>query len=276
MKAYVYKPVQFFTITFLISSVMCFAAAYISFQNSMHYLLFPLIFGSMSGPSIAACIMLVQSKNKNLWTDFYSRLRFDSMKLSFIFGILLFVPSLIVCAIIASCFFGQSLDQFSWQALDQVLNGLNYIGILITFFLSSSLEEIGWRGYGIDSLLSRYNLWQTSFIFATLWSIWHIPAFFINNGYFQQELWNAGCIHVVIYFASLYPLTILINWVYMKNNRSILIAILFHMIINFLYSLFHLQLPTKIIQMLLLWAVAGIIVVKNKQLFFNSLKTNQD
>ena len=270
MKVYEYKPAHFFVITFLISSVICFTAAYISFQNSMQYLLFPLILGSMSGPSIAACIMLIQSKNQKLWSDFYSRLRFDSMKKSFILGILLCVPSLIACAIMISYFFGQSLDQFiiSKQAPDQVLNGFDFIGILITLFLSSSLEEIGWRGYGIDSLCNRYNLWQTSLIFATLWSAWHIPAFFINNGYFQQELLNLGCIHVVIYFASIYPLTILINWVYVENNRSILIAILFHMIINFSYSLFHLQLATKIINLLFLWTVAGAVVMKNKQLFF--------
>jgi len=270
MRAYEYKSIQFFAITFLISSVISFAAAYISFQNTMQHLLLPLILGSMSGPSIAACIMLVQSKNQNLWTDFYSRLRFDNMKIPFILGVLLFVPSLIACAIILSCLFGQSLDQFtvSGQVSDQALNGFNCIGILITLLLSSSLEEIGWRGYGIDSLRSRYNLWQTSLIFATLWSAWHIPAFFINNGYFQQELWNLGYMHVVIYFASLYLLTILINWVYVENNRSILIAILFHMVINFSYSLFHLQLPTKIINMLLLWVVAGIVVMKNKRLFF--------
>ncbi len=82
----------------------------------------------MVGPSIAASIMLVQSKNQNLWSDFYSRLRFDSMKISFILGILFFMPSLIACAIIISCFFGLSLDQFtvSGQAPDQALNGLNF------------------------------------------------------------------------------------------------------------------------------------------------------
>lgn len=270
MKAYAYKPIQFFAITFLISSAMCFAAAYISFQNSMQHLLFPLILGSMSGPSIAAWIMLVQSKNQKLWSDFYSRLQCNSIKLIYFPIVLLCMPILIACAIGISLLFGQSLDQFSLlqQAPDQALNGFNFLGILLVLFLSCSAEEIGWRGYGIDSLRSRYNLWQASLIFATLWSAWHIPAFFINNGYFQQELWNLGYIHVVIYFASLYPLTLLINWVYIKNNRSILIAILFHMAVNISYSLFHLQLPTKIILMLLLCTVAGIVVMKNKRLFF--------
>lgn len=120
----------------------------------------------MVGPSIAACIMLVQSKNQNLWSDFYSRLRFDSMKISFILGILFFMPSLIACAIIISCFFGLSLDQFtvSGKSPDQALNGLNFLDILFVLFLSCSGEEIGWRGYGIDSLRSKYNLWQASFL----------------------------------------------------------------------------------------------------------------
>ena len=53
-----YKPIQFFCITFVISSVMLLCAAYISLQNSMQYLLLPLIFAGMSGPTIATFIML--------------------------------------------------------------------------------------------------------------------------------------------------------------------------------------------------------------------------
>jgi uncharacterized protein len=266
----IYKPIQFFCITFLISSVMFFVAAYISLQDSMQYLLFPLIIGGMSGPFIATFIMFFQDKNINVWQDFYQRLCFDSMKPLYIPLVIACMPILIVCAIGISLFFGQSFNQlsFSQQAPDQVLNGFNFLGMLILFFLSSSLEEIGWRGYGIDSLRAQFNLWQTSLIFATLWSVWHVPAFFIKDGYFQQELWNVGFLYVIVYFASIYPLTVLMNWAYVKNNRSIFIVILFHMAVNISCSLVHLELPTKIILMLLLWVAAGIIVITNKQLFF--------
>lgn len=265
-----YKPIQFFCITFVISSVMLLCAAYISLQNSMQYLLLPLIFAGMSGPTIATFIMLFKDKNKILWQDFYQKLRFDTIKPLYIVIVIICMPVLIVCAVGISLLFGQSFNQLSLsqQAPDQVLNGFHFLGMTLLFLLSSLLEEIGWRGYGIDSLRSKFNLWQTSLIFSTLWSLWHIPAFFIKDGYFQQELWNLGCIYVVIYFASVYPLTVLFNWVYIKNNRNLLIVILFHMVVNISCSLCHLQLPTKIIFMILLWFAAGIVVITNQQLFF--------
>lgn len=273
MRAVVYKPIRFFCISLLITAAMGFSAAYISFQQSMQYLLFPLIFAGMAGPSIAAYIMFTQANDKNLWSDFYRRLSFGSMKLWYVPFVVGCMPILISCAIIISLLFGQSLEQFSvQQAPDQALNGLSFIGMLLVLFLSCGLEEIGWRGYGIDSLRANFNLWQTSLIFTTMWSLWHVPAFFIKDGYFQQELWNSGWMYVIVYFASIYPLTIVMNWVYFKNNRSILIVILFHMAVNIFCSLFHLQLPTKIILMILLWLVAGIVMMKDKQIFFNHEK----
>src|SRR3989339_1597073 len=94
---FLYKPVRFFCTIFLISSVLWFSAAYISLQESMQYLLFPLILGGMAGPSIAACIMLMQEKNHKLLNDFYTRLRFDNIKISFVPIVLFGMPILIVC-----------------------------------------------------------------------------------------------------------------------------------------------------------------------------------
>ena len=270
-KSFIYKPIYFFLNSLFISAIFWLCATYVSFQQSMDYLLFPLILGGMAGPSIAAFVVMAQSKNVALWSDFYERLYFYKIKIHFILISLLLMPCLIVSAIGISLLFGQPLHQFMFlpQAPDQALQGVNFLGLLIVLFISCSLEEIGWRGYGIDSLNNKFNLWQTSLIFATIWSLWHIPAFFIHNGYFQKEILNAGFMHVFIYFMSLFPLTMLINWLYIKNNRSILIAIFFHMILNLSYGLFHLELLTKAILMILLFLVAGIIVFKENQLFFN-------
>lgn len=137
----------------------------------MQYVLFSFILGGMAGPSIAACIMLMQEKNPKLFNDFYTRLRLDNIKISFIPMVILGMPILIICSILISLVCGESCDQFliSQQIADQSLQGVNLVGLLIIFTLCCSVEEIGWRGYGIDSLRSKFNLWETSLIFATLW-----------------------------------------------------------------------------------------------------------
>jgi len=240
----------------------------------MGHLLFPLILVGMSGPSIAALTILFQANNKNLLDDFYQRLYLSRIKIHFIPIVLLCMPCLVLSAIAISLLFGQSIDQFLSldRAPDQSLQGINIIGMLIILFMACSLEEIGWRGYGIDSLHIIFNLWHTSLIFACIWSLWHVPAFFIQHGYFQQEVLSLGWLAVAIYFLSLFPVTVVMNWVYIKNNRSILIVILFHMVMNLSYGLFHMQLVTKMILMILLFIVAGIIVLRDKKLFFKSSK----
>ncbi len=269
-QSFIYHPTRFFLSTLFITWTFWFFAIYVSLQQSMQYLLFPLILLGMSGPTISAFIMLAQSKSKNLWNDFLQRLRFDKIKLIFIPIVFLFMPCLILLATAISLLFGQSSNQFLLSSLspDQVLEGHNFFAILIILILSCSLEEIGWRGYGIDSLKSKFNLWKTSLIFASIWSLWHVPAFFIKNGYFQQEVCKLGIIYVVNYFIILFPVTILINWVYVKNNRSILIAMLSHVILNLSFSLFQTQPFTRIIIMVLLLVASAIIVVRDKELFF--------
>jgi membrane protease YdiL (CAAX protease family) len=46
-----------------------------------------------------------------------------------------------------------------------------------------AVEELGWRGYGMDSLRSCFSLFTASLYFALLWALWHLPLFFINNYY---------------------------------------------------------------------------------------------
>lgn len=270
---FVYYPITFFTSCFLISTTLFLTAAYISLDSSLSYLVFPLILGGISGPTCAALIVLIRSHNKNMWNDFLQKLSLRNINPRFIPIVLLLMPCLILLAITISLLFGLSSDQFSLAIpADQALQGINLLALFVVIFLSCSLEEIGWRGYGIDSLTSKFNLWKTSLIFATLWSLWHVPAFFVKNGYFQKELLNLGWTHVIVYFMSLFPITILINWLYIKNNRSIIVGILFHSIMNLSYGLFPIQLITKVIFMFLLLIVAGMVVITNKELFFKYSK----
>ncbi len=265
---HVYQPMLFFLSALFIGSIAWFSAAYSSYQPSLNYLLFPLILAGMSSPTIAALMMFAKSRDKDLWGDFCQKLRFDRIKIRFL-PLLLLIPCLILLSIAISLLFGFSSDQFSLASIpDPALKGKNILAIVLIVLLSCSLEEIGWRGYGIDSLKSKYNLWKTSLIFASIWALWHVPAFFIKNGYFQQEVWNLGIIHTANYFIGYFPITILINWLYIKNNRSILIALVCHASMNLFYGLLQIQPFTKIIITLLLLLTASIIVIRNKKMFF--------
>lgn len=269
-QSFIYKSSLFFFNTFLITWTFWLGAIYSSWNQHIQYLLFPCILGGISGPSIATFMIFTQSKNKRLWFNFYQRMHFSNIKIGYLCAMLFFMPCLVLFAIAISLLFGQSTNQFtlSLSSPDQALNGQAFVSILAIIGLSCSLEEIGWRGYSIESLNSKFNLWNTSLIFATMWCLWHCPLFFIKNGFFQKEFLNLGMAHVVNYFICLFAITFLINWIYVKNNRSILIAILSHMMINFSLVIFKTQPYTKFIIMILLVIVSVIIVIKNKKIFF--------
>jgi uncharacterized protein len=190
--SYQYKPIQFFLITFLGTGIPWFIAAYFSYQKGMEAFQLPFILLGMIAPFISALIMIYGSQNKDLNKDFWERLRFDRIKLRFLPVILFLMPCVLFLATTLSLLFGQSIDQFALSSAFQVMAGQTMISFLI-IFLAPLMEELGWRGYGVDSLRSHFNLFKTTMLFAGLWALWHVPLFFIN-GYYQNVLWSTRII----------------------------------------------------------------------------------
>ncbi len=267
-QSYAYQPAVFFLTSLVLASAACLAAAYVSYQPSLQHWFYPLILASLSSPTISALLLFAYANNSSLWADFCDRLRPDKIRVRQIPFLLFFMPCMVLLAITISLFFGFSSEQFSLRSPGPgwTLDWKSPLAILLVGILYHSLEEIGWRGYGIESLNIRYNLWKTSWIFALLWSLWHLPAFFVTNSYFQQEVWIP--LFAVTYFMTLIPLTFIINWTYVKNNRSIISAILMHGNMKFSVALFQIQPFTKIIFMILLAITAALLVMRDKQLFF--------
>ncbi len=272
-KTYTYQPLQFFVITFLISWIPWFFVIYASWYPSMHHLLLPLVLGGLSGPAVSALIMVATSGNSEFRKDFFQRLSFDSIKSKYIPIIMLLFPVLILSSILVSLFFGQPISQLSFitRSSDLLLQGKHFLMTLFVLFLIGPFEEIGWRGYGVDSLSQKCNLMTASLLFGAIWSLWHVPLFFIKNGGLQQEIWNLGLLQTFIYFTGLFLITIITNWLYVKNNRSILSAIVFHTMYDTCLSIFHITPCTWFILWSLILLTSVIIVRRNEDMFFKSL-----
>jgi uncharacterized protein len=46
---------------------------------------------------------------------------------------------------------------------------------LFMVVLGGGQEEIGWRGYAMPLLESRYGLWTGNLVLGLVWSLWHVP-----------------------------------------------------------------------------------------------------
>lgn len=183
--------------------------------------------------------------------------------------IMLLLPILtVVISILISTMFGYKLEQLTLS--DAFSFKVGMVPTLIMLMMAACFEELGWRGYGFESICSKMNYFKASLVFGFVWSLWHFPLLFIEGTY-QYHLRELGIFYVINFFVSILPLAFIIGWVGKINKASITSAILFHFIINIAQELFMLEPATKCIQSVVLCVVAVIVVLTNRALFFNQL-----
>lgn len=264
-----YKPIHFFAFTLLCTWIPWFAAAFLSHQRGKEKFQIVLMFVGLAAPFLVALTMLYASKNQELIRDFWHRLFFYKFETSSLLLVLMAIPAAFFLATALSLLFGKSAEQFTFAKEFNVMKGWNILSLIIPIVLAPLIEELGWRGYGVDSLRSHFNLFNTSLLFAALWGAWHLPLFFIK-GYYNYELRNLNIVYLINYFVSLIPVAILMNWAYYKNSRSILVAIVLHALLNGLSILFKTEQFTKCLFTLLLYGASAALVIGDKSYFFES------
>lgn len=266
--SYLYHPVIFFSIIILSTLVFGSLAVYLSYQKEMEHYQLPLLLFGLCVPCITSLVMIFASHNQILIQDFWERLMMFKISPSYLMVILFLMPCIVVLATALSLFFGYSTDQFSLANDLSVMKGSAIFGIVIPLLLAPIIEELGWRGYGVDSLRAYFNLFTASVIFGFLWAVWHVPAFFIK-GYYHNQLWNMGTIYVVNFFVSVFVGAILMNWVYYKTGRSIPAVILFHSVLNLSSMAFRTEPFTKCIVTVLLFIVTVVVIAYDSNYFFS-------
>ncbi len=102
-----------------------------------------------------------------------------------------------------------------WKAL------LVYLFVELTFGALS--EELGWRGYALDELQSRWSALRSSLVLGFIWAFWHTPAFLIP-GLSQYEMGGVFSWPYISFILSVAMGSVLITWVYNNTGRSILVA----------------------------------------------------
>ncbi len=263
---HIYRPITYFAAVFILTFIFGFFAASVSYQKGMESVQLVCMLLGLFSPCAVALAMIYGSGNEDLKKDFWDRFTLNLIKKKYVPIVLLLMPCTLFVATALSLFLGQSSNQFSLSHEGNVMQGRFLLGILF-IFLAPLVEELGWRGYGVDSIRQYTNLFNTSIIFGILWGLWHLPLFFIN-GYYQQVLWNTNIFYVINFFASIFPVTFLLNWVYYKNNRSITIAILFHFTLDLFSVLFQTTQVTKCLITVLLLIVSVVIIMRDKKFFF--------
>jgi membrane protease YdiL (CAAX protease family) len=101
----------------------------------------------------------------------------------------------------------------------------NFLPLLILGPLS---EEIGWRGYALGRLQTRWNALTSSLIVGLVWALWHLPLFMMV-GTSQHEFGGSFVGFLVGFMAN----SVFYTWLYNNTEQSLWSAILFHWLFTY-------------------------------------------
>ena len=172
-----------------------------------------------------------------------------------------------------SVFIGHDLSQFYISGKTSFDSVLFSPWFLLAF--AALAEELAWHSYGTDALCSKMNLFNASLVFSLYWAFWHLPLAFIK-GYYHSYLIVQGWQYTLNFIVSMIIFVILMNWLYFKTGRSIMIAVLFHMTANVSNEIFETHPDSKIIQTIILLCVVIFILIREKQLFFTKFSNSNE
>ncbi len=132
----------------------------------------------------------------------------------------------------------------------------SFVGIL---FLGGPLsEEIGWRGYALPRMLKGKSALSASILLGILWSLWHLPLFWIVE--------SSQCeIPLLWFILEVVALSVLFTWVFMNTKGSLLLVILLHSTFNSALTLiqpaFMKDLDrTMVLLVITLWLIVLLVV----------------
>ncbi|MEW8032721.1 MAG: type II CAAX endopeptidase family protein [Candidatus Thiodiazotropha endolucinida] len=239
--------------------------SYMSFSPDWaDYYMLPMLLGLMI-PAIVAVVFIWLQPVSGMRRDFTQRLlNFGLIRpWAFLLSLVL-MPLSVVFSILISLAFSGSTEQFEVSEAFSFHTG--FVPVLALLFLAAVFEELGWRGYGFESLEKGRSFLATSLIFGVLWSLWHLPLLWVNHSY-QYEIYQQSPWYAVNFFLGTAILGIIISWVCHINQRSILVAILFHFIVNLSQEMLSMTQQTKSIQTLVLAGFALAIILSQWSLF---------
>jgi len=150
-------------------------------------------------------------------------------------------------------------QEIAWRPI-QATGELQIAGMVAFVFVyqftySNCLgEEVGWRGFALPRLQTRYSPLVASIIIGFFWALWHVPYWRAEIGSFTSMYW-------LFVSGSTFALSFILTWLYNRTGGSILAVGLMHVSSNLSVKLF---VRFTWIWLLLMMLVALIVIVVDK------------
>jgi membrane protease YdiL (CAAX protease family) len=255
------NPFTYLTVTIVFSYsfwILAILSGGIIFENITTTILF--VIGGISPLLFGIIFFYLNNIEKEKRKDFWIRI-IDVRRIKVKWFIVIFGLN-IITVLIAVLIAGVLMGIFS-LFMNNVMNFSSkpaelffFIGFTIVVVF---IEEPGWRGYSLENLQEKNSALKSSIILGVFWAFWHIPMYFLpglvisGKGFLSLWFW--------VGMFSIIPQTIIITWIYNNTDHSVLSAMIFHFMMNFLGEMFMLDGVAKIIRESV-WLMLAILVVK--------------
>lgn len=135
---------------------------------------------------------------------------------------------------------------------------------LYMVFFTGLAEEIGWRGYALPELQTKYTAEKSSWILGILWGLWHIPSVLVVQ-HLQGDLTPPAAVSTLFGLTlGIVGWTIVITWIY-NNTKSLFWIVILHALSNTFQSYLILSSnnqPAMAVWTLIPWAFAIYLLKK--------------
>ncbi len=215
--------------------------------------------GGLLGPMLGGIGFMYFTQSKEIWSEYWWRaIDFRRIELTWYLIILLFVPALFAVAVLLDI--ASSGNAALVLMSERVAPFLSAPSTIVPFLLGAFIygplpEELGWRGYALEQLQSRWNALISSLVLGAIWALWHLPLFFIRDTLFYGHgPWSPWFWEFMV---QIIPLAIAFTWIFNNTRRSTLAAIIFHFIANVTADFANVTAGTNFYSTLL-WIMAAV------------------
>ena len=144
------------------------------------------------------------------------------------------------------------------------------VNLLLVALLLGGNEEPGWRGFALPALLERFHPLLAAIVLGVIHSAWHLPLLSQYGTTFGWYLFNV------------IPLTVVLNWFYLKSRKSVIPVMLLHASTNVIDNFVPTPMEVLgglgtwfVLRSLVYWAMAIVLVILTKgRLGCDSTDTN--
>ena len=118
------------------------------------------------------------------------------------------------------------------KLLGNTFNGTLFLAQLNSFLplliIGPLSEEIGWRGYALKRIQTRWNALTSSLIVGFIWALWHLPLFMMVGTSFHESRDP-----FIGFLIKMIASSILYTWLYNNTKQSLWSAILLHWLYSY-------------------------------------------